>query len=171
MTRNVQVVVIAPVEVTVAVNATCRHSTIVFSSIAEFERWRVAHARLPATIAGFVREALILSAITVDATRPAVEWLCHRHAVPTVKELAATWSSRRSFFRAWKRDAAMSPHEFLLLVRTLHAESLLLHDITEKEAAKKSGFSTAAAMRRALDQLRPLGAPRAAAAGDSASLS
>lgn len=155
MDRSVQVVVIAPVDVTVAVKTECRHSTLVFSSIAEFERWRVGHpSRGPSTIGGFVREALELSGITVDATRPAIDWLSHRHTVPTVKELAGMWSSRRSFFRAWKRDAPVSPHEFLALVRALHAESLLLHGLTEKEAVKKSGFSTPAAMRSALDLVR-----------------
>src|SRR5688500_14021440 len=151
MARKVQVVVIAPVGVTVSVKAACDYSTLVFSSVAEFERWRVDASRsVPSTIAAVVRRALMLSSISTDRTRPAIDWLSSRSSVPTVKQLAAAWSSRRSFFRTWKADMPMSPQEFLRLVRCLHAEELLGRGVDEKEAAEMSGFGTVGVMRRAL---------------------
>lgn len=142
---------IAPVGVSVDVKASCRHSTVVFSSIAEFERWRAAgevHRR--PTIASYVQEALTLAGIKTDSIRPAIDWLRHRASVPTVKELAAAWSSRRSFFRAWKADAPITPREFLHFVRCLQAEDLLHRGMHEREVVKATGFRNVAEMRTAL---------------------
>lgn len=153
MARKVQVVVIAPIGVTVTVNAACDHSVLVFPSVADFERWRDgASPEKTPSISAAVNRALTLSQVAPDRTRPAMEWLSSRSSVPTVKELAAAWSSRRSFFRIWKTDMPMSPHEFLHLVRCLHAEELLGGAVEEKLAAEQSGFATVGAMRRAIAQ-------------------
>jgi AraC-like DNA-binding protein len=153
MARNVEIVVIAPVGVAVDVKTPCRHSTLVFSSIGEFERWHHGENEEDdrmSTIAPFVRKAMSLTGMTINATRPAMSWLCRRVTVPTVKELAAIWSSRRSFFRAWKEDAPVSPHEFLQLVRSLQAEELLRKGMQAGEVARKTGFRSAAVMRETM---------------------
>src|SRR6185503_12321563 len=155
MTRIANVVVIAPVGVTVTVKSPCRHHTLIFSSVQEFERWRHgggSHAQ--ATIAPYVRKALSMVKGTPNALGPVIDWLSRRHTTPTVKELSAAWSSRRSFFRAWKCEMTVSPRELLHLIRCLHAADLLRRGMAEREVMKKIGFRTVATLHRALLEAR-----------------
>jgi transcriptional regulator GlxA family with amidase domain len=140
--------------VTVTVKGPDPHATLVFSSIAEFERWRHGAVYAPATIASYVQEALSLLGGTRGAIEPALDWLSRRHSTPTVKEFCASWSSRRSFFRAWKQGMHVSPREFLNLVRCLHAEDLLRHGMADREVARKLGFRTATAMHQVIKECR-----------------
>jgi AraC-like DNA-binding protein len=151
MTRRVRVVVIAPAIVSVTIEGPCRHEVVAFSSIPEFERWRHGTVRAPATIAPFVQKALsIVKGKQGEKTTVALGWLRSRHSVPTVKEFSGAWSSRRSFFRAWKDDMNVSPREFLHLIRSLYAENLLRRGMDEKDVANKIGVRSVASMHRAI---------------------
>lgn len=152
MAHIARVVVIAPVGVTVTVKGSSRRSTLVFSSISEFERWRHGAAHSSPTIAPYVQKALSLVGGKRAAIEPALDWLSRRHSAPTVKEFCASWSSRRSFFRVWKREMSVSPGEFLQLIRCLHAEALLRRGMGDREVARKIGFRTIAAMQRAIKE-------------------
>jgi len=46
--------------------------------------------------------------------------LKEREAIPSVKELLAMCSSRRSFYRSWTHDIGEAPPAFLERVRLLH---------------------------------------------------
>jgi AraC-like DNA-binding protein len=86
-----------------------------------------------------------------DAARRAeveLDWLCRQQCAPSVKELSAHATSRRSFFRTWKRDLPVSPNDLLRLVRRLQVEDLLARGVPEREVAKVAGFQKVAAMRQ-----------------------
>jgi methylphosphotriester-DNA--protein-cysteine methyltransferase len=150
MTRTIEVVVIAPAGVSIDVKSPCRHSTLVFSSVDEFERWHRGELRPVETIERHVAEALERAGARVSRVRPAMDWLSRQQRVPSVKEFSARWSSRRSFFRTWKTELPLSPDAFLRLVRRLHAESLLRRGMHATEVARVTGFRTVRIMRSAL---------------------
>jgi AraC-like DNA-binding protein len=146
MARQNEVIVIAPPEAMLEIRPADGYSTVTFASVDEFERWR--RTSRP-TLARYVRQAFE-SIHGCHPRRAELEWLCHQQRVPSVKELSFHASSRRSFFRVWKRDVPASPNEFLQLVRRLHAEDLLGRGLAEREVARVTGFRNVAAMRQAV---------------------
>ena len=53
-------------------------------------------------------------------TQEVIAALSRREKVPSVKEMLADCSSRRSFYRSWSEDIGEAPAEFLDRVRLLH---------------------------------------------------
>lgn len=144
MHRHNEVIVIAPPGAAVEVKSPAGYSTVVFASVEEFERWR--RTARP-TLARYVRQAL--DAVGAASVRRAeLDWLCRQQCAPSVKELSAHATSRRSFFRTWKRDLPVSPNDLLRLVRRLQVEDLLARGVPEREVAKVAGFQRVAAMRQ-----------------------
>lgn len=92
-----------------------------FATSAEFERWRNEKS---AMVGAAVDAALAELHIEVQACSPrtqeALSALRQRESIPSVKELIAACSSRRSFYRCWTNDIGETPAAFLTRVRLLH---------------------------------------------------
>lgn len=114
------VVVIAPENVPIQV----RKSDVPilrFANSDEFERWRKGGSE---RVAAAVDAALSKLGIDLTACSPRTQEvmarLKEREAVPSVKEMLASCSSRRSFYRSWTEDIGETPAAFLERVRLLH---------------------------------------------------
>src|SRR5205814_8861584 len=92
-----------------------------FASSDEFERWRIgSSARVEAAVYAALADLGIDVAACSPRTQEVIARLKEREAVPSVKELLATCSSRRSFYRSWTDDIGEAPGEFLDRARLLH---------------------------------------------------
>jgi hypothetical protein len=95
-----------------------------FASIAEFDQWRATSTHLP-TISAAVDAAL--GDLGLPAP-PAIldglfSWLRRQERIPYTKTLILQWSSRRSFYRAWK---LMPESAAAFLRRVQHHQSGIL---------------------------------------------
>jgi transcriptional regulator GlxA family with amidase domain len=124
------VFVIAPADLPVQVR-TSSAPVLRFATSAEFEQWRQGSA---AQVATAVNAALDELKITLSACSPrtqeVIARLCERESVPSVKEMFALCSSRRSFYRSWSEDIGETPGAFLDRVRLMQ-----LRAATSKRAA------------------------------------
>lgn len=98
-----------------------------FATPAEFERWRKGSTvRVEAAV------GVVLAALDIDVaacsprTQEVIAQLKERESIPSVKELLARCSSRRSFYRSWTDDIGEAPAAFLDRVRLayLRAENV-----------------------------------------------
>jgi hypothetical protein len=114
------VFVIAPENVPVDVRNT-RAPVLRFATSDEFEKWRKGSSAL---VEAAVYAALLDLGIDIAACSPrtqeVIARLKERDTIPSVKELLATCSSRRSFYRSWTHDIGEAPSVFLERVRLLH---------------------------------------------------
>jgi len=93
------VFVIAPTDVTVQVRATDA-PVLRFSTSAEFQRWsRESSARVAAAVDAALAELNVEPASCSPRTQEVLAGLCAREIIPSVKEMFAACSSRRSFYR------------------------------------------------------------------------
>ncbi len=122
------VVVIAPSDVPVQVRA-ANAPVLRFESSEEFEQWSHGSA---ARVAAAVYAALAEWDVDLEACSPRTQEiiarLCDRPTVPSVKELFALCSSRRSCYRSWSDDIPATPAEFLTRVRLLHLHAVAVRD-------------------------------------------
>jgi hypothetical protein len=124
------VFVIAPTDVSVHVRTTDA-PVLRFSTSAEFEQWsHQASARISAAVYAALAELQIDPAQCSPRTQEVLAHLCDRETIPSVKELFAACSSRRSFYRSWTEDVCEAPAAFLTRVRLRH----LLHVSTARAA-------------------------------------
>ena len=133
------VVVIAPPDVPVQVRA--QGAPVVrFTTSAEFERWSHESS---ARVAAAVYAALAQLSIDLSRCSPRIQEvftaLCERESIPSVKELLASCSSRRSFYRSWNADISEAPAAFLTRVRLLHLRARAARD----DSAAQGGTSDA----------------------------
>jgi len=124
-----------------------------FVSTDAYERWRATKHRgvsesIRSSVLSLVNE--VARGAVPDDMRTLLAWLADRPSAPTACELASTWSSRRSFFRAWASTFTCSPAKFLSRVRAMHARALLLRGVSVHEAAKRSGVHSANELYRLL---------------------
>jgi hypothetical protein len=114
------VVVIAPSDVPVQVRAS-NAPVLRFESSAEFEQWsHGSTARVAAAVYGALAELNVDPGSCSPRTQEVIARLCERETVPSVKEMFAACSSRRSFYRSWNDDIPETPADFLIRVRLLH---------------------------------------------------
>jgi hypothetical protein len=114
------VVVIAPKDVPVQVRA-ANAPVLRFESSEEFEQWsRGASERVEAAVYAALAEGDIELASCSPRTQEIIARLCERPTIPSVKELFASCSSRRSCYRSWSDDIPVTPAEFLTRVRLRH---------------------------------------------------
>jgi hypothetical protein len=114
------VFVIAPDGVTVHVRK-ADIPVLRFASSAEFERWRRgSSARVEAAVDAVLGEMGIDLSSCSARTQEIILHLRERESVPSVKELVAGSSSRRSFYRSWSDDIREMPAVFLDRVRLRH---------------------------------------------------
>jgi len=114
------VFVIAATDVSVHVRA-AGGPVLRFASSAEFERWsRGSSALVSAAVNAALAELKIEPSRCSPRTQEVLAHLCKRESVPSVKELLASCSSRRSFYRSWNDDIGETPAAFLMRVRLLH---------------------------------------------------
>lgn len=114
------VVVIAPSDIPVHVRAP--HAPVLrFETPDEFRQWSHGAA---ARVAAAVDAALAELNIEVDSCSPRTQEIIarlrERPTVPSVKEMFAACSSRRSCYRSWSDDIPVSPADFLTRVRLQH---------------------------------------------------
>lgn len=115
-----RVVVIAPENVPIQVRKS-DVPVLRFASSDEFERWRRgSSARVEAAVLVALAELRIDVAACSPRTQEVIAYLKERESIPSVKELLASCSSRRSFYRSWNDDIGESPAVFLERVRLLH---------------------------------------------------
>jgi hypothetical protein len=118
--RSQTVFVIAPSHVPVHVRA-ANAPVLRFESSAEFEQWsHGSAARVAAAVYVALAEWNIDLTSRSPRTQEIIARLCERPTIPSVKELFAACSSRRSCYRSWSEDIPVSPAEFLTRVRLLH---------------------------------------------------
>ena len=146
-------IVIAPPEVASRIaEALPARAVLAFSSVDEFERWRVDHCDADRTLRTDVEQALHELQCAIDRLpaklRRVLESLEHRTDVPALLEMTDWWPSRRSFYRTWSAHFECPPSRFLGRIRTLHAARLLQTGLPAKEVAYKAGFSSVDQMRR-----------------------
>jgi len=111
------VVVIAPRDLPVQVRA-ANAPVLRFESSEEFEQWsRGASERVAAAVYAALAECNIDVESCSPRTQEIIARLCERPTIPSVKELFAPCSSRRSCYRSWSEDIAVTPAEFLTRVR------------------------------------------------------
>jgi hypothetical protein len=117
------VFVIAPTDVSVHVRSTGA-PVLRFSTSAEFAQWRhQASTRITAAVYAALAELEIDPAHCSPRTQEVLAHLCERETIPSVKELFAACSSRRSFYRSWTDDVCETPAAFLIRVRLRHLHS------------------------------------------------
>ena len=122
------VVVIAPSDVPVQVRA-ANAPVLRFESSEEFEQWsHGSAARVAAAVYAALAERNVDLASCSPRTQEIIARLCDRPTVPSVKELFAPCSSRRSCYRSWSDDIPATPAEFLTRVRLLHLHATAVHD-------------------------------------------
>jgi hypothetical protein len=122
------VVVIAPSDVPVQVRA-ANAPVLRFASSEEFEQWsHGSAARVAAAVQAALAEYGVDLASCSPRTQEIIARLCERPIVPSVKELFAACSSRRSCYRSWSDDVPVTPAEFLTRVRLLHLRGTAAHD-------------------------------------------
>ena len=118
--RSQTVVVIAPSHVPVQVRA-ANAPVLRFESSQEFEQWsHGSAARVAAAVYVALAEWNIDLTSRSPRTQEIIARLCESPTIPSVKELFATCSSRRSCYRSWSEDIPVTPAEFLTRVRLLH---------------------------------------------------
>ncbi len=130
------VVVIAPSDIPVQVRA-ANAPVLRFESSEEFEQWSHASAAhvAAAVHAGLAEWNIDLSSCS-PRTQEIIARLCERPIIPSVKELFAACSSRRSCYRSWSEDLPVTPAEFLTRVRLLHLRAAAARDAL---TAQRSG--------------------------------
>ena len=122
------VVVIAPSDVPVQVR-TANAPVLRFESSEEFEQWsHGSAARVAAAVYAALAEWNIDLARCSPRTQEIITRLCDRPTVPSVKELFAACSSRRSCYRSWSDDIPATPAEFLTRVRVLRLQTAAAQD-------------------------------------------
>ena len=115
-----QVVVIAPEDVPFHIRKT-DVPVLRFASSDEFEKWRTGScARVDAAVRAALDELRIDPTTCSPRTQEVLARLRERESVPSVKELLAMCSSRRSFYRSWTEDIGEAPAAFLDRVRLAH---------------------------------------------------
>jgi hypothetical protein len=114
------VFVIAPEDVPVHVRKS-DVPVLRFASSDEFERWRKGSSAL---VEAAVDQALSDLGVDLAACSPRTQEvmarLRERPSIPSVKEMLASCSSRRSFYRSWTEDIGEAPAAFLDRVRLCH---------------------------------------------------
>jgi len=140
------VFVIAPTDVAVQVRATdC--PVLRFSTSAEFEQWsHQAWSRIAAAVYAALRELQIDPAQCSPRTQEVLAHLCGRERIPSVKEMFAACSSRRSFYRSWTEDVCETPAAFLTRVRLLHLRFTMERGV-DSDAAQRGTSSDFRDMR------------------------
>lgn len=127
---------------------------LAFSTLEELDRWRHAPKADPPGIAGEVNRALSEADCRTSRLPASLRSLLERVAAarraPLLHELEEEWDSRRSFYRVWGAAISSTPSAFLRRVRSLHAQRLLAHGMTRKQAAMLAGYGSVDAMRRNL---------------------
>ena len=114
------VFVIAAPDVPVHVRA-AEGKVLRFATSAEFERWsRGSSALIGAAVNAALAELEVERSRCSPRTQEVLAHLCERESIPSVKELLAACSSRRSFYRSWTDDIGETPAAFLTRVRLLH---------------------------------------------------
>ena len=84
------------------------------------------------------------------------EWLSQQPSVPSLKALAISAGSRRSFFRKWSRTLSVSPCQFLNRVGRLYAMALLRSGVPVRDVLRQSGLKSLPGERgTASDSLAP----------------
>jgi hypothetical protein len=107
VTRSPVVFVIAPDEVSVTVLPSRAHET-----------WRTGtSARMTVAVHAALTELHVELSRCSLRTQEVLARLCERESVPSVKDLIAHCSSRRSFYRSWQADIGETPESFLARVR------------------------------------------------------
>jgi hypothetical protein len=113
------VFVIAPTDVTVQVRATDA-PVLRFCTSPEFQRLRrESSPRVAAAVYAALAELNVEPASCSPRTQEVLAGLCQRETIPSVKEMFAACSSRRSFYRSWNDDVPETPAAFLTRVRLL----------------------------------------------------
>jgi transcriptional regulator GlxA family with amidase domain len=82
--------------------------------------------------------------------RRLVDLIAVSRKAPSLQDLEALATSRRTFYRQWNATIGETPAAFLRRVRLTHAQKLLSEGLSRKEAAARAGFSSADRMRRNL---------------------
>jgi transcriptional regulator GlxA family with amidase domain len=114
------VFVIAPEDVPVHVRKT-DVPVMRFATSDDFERWRTgSSARVEAAVDATLADLEINLDTCSPRTQEVIASLKARPAIPSVKELLAACSSRRSFYRSWTEDIHETPAAFLERVRLQH---------------------------------------------------
>ncbi|HEY2830481.1 MAG TPA: hypothetical protein VGJ88_10225 [Thermoanaerobaculia bacterium] len=114
------VFVIAPMDVPVHVRAS-EAQVLRFATSAEFERWSHAtSAQVGAALDAALAELRVDASRCSPRTQEVLSRLRERESIPSVKELFAVCSSRRSFYRCWTNDIGEAPAAFLIRVRLLY---------------------------------------------------
>lgn len=118
------VVVIAPRDVPVQVRA-ANAPVLRFETSEEFEQWSHGSA---AKIAAAVDAALAEWSVDLSSCSPRTQEIIarlrERPTIPSVKELFAACSSRRSCYRSWSENIPATPVEFLTRVRLLQVRAV-----------------------------------------------
>lgn len=110
-----------------------------FASSDEFERWRKgSSARVQAAVYAALSELGIELDTCSPRTQEVIAALKERETVPSVKELLASCSSRRSFYRSWTDDIGETPALFLERVRLLHLRTSNASDDTAQHGTSES---------------------------------
>jgi hypothetical protein len=112
-----KVVVIAPENVPIQVRK-FDVPVLRFTSSDEFEKWRKgASARVETAVQAALDDLGIDLTACSPRTQEVMARLKDRETVPSVKEMLASCSSRRSFYRSWTEDIGEAPAAFLERVR------------------------------------------------------
>lgn len=145
------IIIVAPPEAQVRVVRAPNNEIVAFTSSEEFDRWvvdGVARNSIRDDVRIALHEVGCAASGLPRQLRTALDRLGDRDAVPTLTQLEAHWSSRRSFYRTWCARIRETPSAFLRRVRAIHARRLLSTGMTRKEAALTAGFSSVDQMRR-----------------------
>jgi hypothetical protein len=117
------VVVIAPSDIPVQVRA-ANAPVLRFDSPEEFVQWsHGSAARVAAAVHAALAEYNVDLARCSPRTQEIIARLCERPVIPSVKEMFAACSSRRSCYRSWSEDIPVTPADFLTRVRLLHVRA------------------------------------------------
>jgi hypothetical protein len=143
--QSTDVILIAPSTLASRIVRDATKSIRYFESVDEFDRWRRQSQGDAMLFEGVVHQAL--DEICGSAPLPvqlqlSFEWLSKQSSVPSLKALAISAGSRRSFFRKWSQTLPVSPCQFLNHVARLYAVALLRSGVPVRDVLRRSALKS-----------------------------
>jgi hypothetical protein len=138
----------------IAVMAECE--VVEFRTLIELDRWRGEVTERG--IGHDLKRALEGYGIQVASLAPPLrqffDHLARERCVPPLCKVLDGLTARRTFYRAWHGQIAVTPVKFLETVRLIHALRLVAEGAAVKEAAEEAGYSAPDQYRRAARRQR-----------------
>ena len=142
---NTDVILIAPATLASRIVRDASKSIRCFESVDEFDRWRHGSQTGALVFEGVIHQAVAEMCGSTPLPMQlqlSFEWLSKQSTMPSLKALAISAGSRRTFFRKWSQSLAVSPSQFLDRVGQLYAIALLRNGVPVRDVLRQSALKS-----------------------------